>query len=237
MTEVDDTHLPTEPIVIRASIVNRPARDSRSHGRAHDIAAMILAFAKDVAWPLLVAILFLIFQQEIRRTIALIPDKLEKADKANIGTLAWEFQRRAKEQGGSDLALRVGTLSPSAIEVLIRTPRAGISTSFLTSYWSFPDNVGGYILPETARLNSYRELLRAELIKSAEPFEAWIAYVNSLPMQVQRTGRGPQTEVEIVITPLTEDQKNRIRAQHYELTPKGEQAVQAIVEVIGDHLR
>lgn len=236
MTEVGDTRPPTEPIVIHARIVTEHAHEPRANDRVNDTVAMIVTFVKDVAWPLIVAIFFVTFHQEIRRTIALIPDKLEKADKANIGTLAWEFQRRAREQGGGDLARRVGTLSPSAVEVLIRTPRAGTITSFLTSYWS-SDGLDGYLLPDAERLDAYRELLTAELIKSAQPFDAWMSYVNSLPMQVKRTGSGTQSKVEIVIGPLTEEQKNKILAQNYQLTPKGEQAVRAIVEVIGDQLR
>lgn len=73
------------------------------------------------------------------------PDKLEKADKANIGSLSWEIQQRAREQGGNDLARRVGTLSPAAIDALVNAPRYG-GAGILSSYGGIRDE-RGYVIP------------------------------------------------------------------------------------------
>jgi hypothetical protein len=109
---------------VRATILLSSSSEQRkdtARGRVSNLAEII----KVTAWPFLALAFFVTFHEPIRRTIRLIPDKLEKADKANVGTLSWEIQRHAQAQGGADLAERVGRLSSVAIRELMNTPRNG----------------------------------------------------------------------------------------------------------------
>jgi hypothetical protein len=222
----------SEPVVIHATIANHTPgpSDPPRHGLS-----LLVDLVKGIVWPLLALTFFLIFREPIRRTIVLVPDKLEKADKANIGSLSWEIQQRAKEQGGSDLAARVGALSPAAIEELISTSRYS-SVGFLSTYED-PQGSRGYTIPSDTRLKGFEELESAQLLKFRQPLADWLDFFRSVPVRDDPSVKIPFGRTVIPLQPLTPEQRRRIELQSYELTPKGTQAVEAIVKAIGEQLR
>lgn len=178
---------------------------------------------------------FLTFRDPIRRTIAVIPAKLEQATKGNIGSLSWEIEQSVRQAGGSDLAARVGRLSRPGIQALINTPLYGSGGL----HGAYTGNKGerGYILPPPDRLNGFRELEAAHLLRFQEPLDPWLRFIESLPMREDLSVPVPWGRTMILTSPLTPEQERRIHAQYYELTPKGVQAVEAIVNAIGEQLQ
>lgn len=234
MSDVGNEPQLVSPIEIHATITHEPKTDQPKSNRLLDTLAVIVALMKAIAWPILALVFFILFDNPIRRTIALIPDKLEKADKATIGSLSWEIQRRAREQGGSDLAMRVGNLSSAAVEELIKTPRDG-SMGFVSTY-ARPDVPTAYIVPADSRMKGFRELESAQLLKFREPLSQWLDYLASLPMREDKTSPVPYGRTLIPVRPLTGERKRRLEEQSYELTPKGTLAVEAIVKAVGEQL-
>jgi hypothetical protein len=231
----EDATESNEPVEKRAPIAMEPKAAPPRRTIAHESFSLFIDFLKVTSWPLLALTFFLVFRHDIARTIALVPDKLERADKGNIGSLSWEIQQRAKEQGGSDLAHRIGTLSPAAIEELIKTPRRGMA-GLLGSYPGV-GGVRGYVMPSPQRLNGFRELGAAQLIRFTEPLDEWLKFVGSLPLTEDPVGTDSYSRALTIRTPLAAEVQRRIDGQDYELTPKGKQAVEAIVQVIGEQLR
>lgn len=224
----------SEPIIIEARLVTeaRPTADDRA--QRPSTLAHISELLRAVAWPLLALGFVLLFYAPIRRLIEIVPAKLDKADKANVGYLSWEIQQRVRERGGTELARIVGALSPAAVEELIRIPRHG--TMALPGSYSGPNEARGYVIPSSVRSNAFRELRSAELIKFAKPFDDWLNHLALLPVREEKVDPNDGERTIVLATPLTPQQEEGVR-QSYELTPKGEQAVQAIVGVIGEQLR
>jgi hypothetical protein len=233
MSDVGGTPAPAQPIEIRATIAHEKP-DVPKPNRMRETLLLLVELVKATAWPLLALVFFLLFQQPIRRTIALVPDKLEKADKAAIGSLSWEIQRHATEQGGNDLAVRVGTLSAAAVEELLKTPRDG-SMGFVSKY-TRSNLPTAYILPSESRMNGFRELESAQLLKFREPLGDWLEFVSSLHMQDDKTFDRSYGRTVAPSKPLTSEQRARLEGQYYELTPKGTQASEAIVKAVGQQL-
>jgi hypothetical protein len=223
-----------DPIVIHATVLTEPRPTATAQG-GHHVLTLVVELLKGLAWPLLALTFFLIFKEPIRRTIALVPDKLEKADKGNIGSLSWEIQQHAREQGGSDLARRVGTLSPAAIDALINAPRFG-GAGILSSYGGIRDD-RGYVLPSEERFDGFRELEAAQLLRFQEPLADWLQFLKTLPLREDSSISFPHGRTMILTAPLTPEQQRRVDAQHYELSPKGKQAVEAIVKALGEQLK
>jgi hypothetical protein len=218
------------PIVIQATIT------APSVERGHDRNALsaVVDLVKALAWPVMTLALFFTFQEPIRRTILLIPDKLEKADKANLGSLSWEIQQHAEAHGGADLARSVGALTPAAVQELMQTPRR--ATMSIISGWSFPHGQEGYGLPSDSRLNALSALEAAQLIKFREPLSGWRDFVASLHLQRERSVEQNDEQALVATTPLTPAQGQRLQGEFYEMTPKGKQAFDAIVAAIGAQL-
>jgi hypothetical protein len=227
------------PIVVHAIITNQVQSKPPEKATVCDLLVGTLDFVKTVAWPLLVLLFFFIFRDPVRRTLDLIPNKLERADKGNIGTLSWEIQQRAGDKGGTDLAQRVGTLSPAAIEELMRIPLQDIGT-YASNFQepligTFDNNPGVYSLPSEPRLKAFSELETAQLVEFSEPLSGYLGFIASLPFHDDN--RTARFRVIIATKPLKPEVAVRIQHQTYQLTPKGAQAVEAIIQAIGDQLK
>ena len=227
-------HDSERPIVIHATVVNSSA-STNGQSRLHGVVLVAVDLLKSLTWPLLVLTFFLMFHDAIRRTLALVPAKLEKADKGNVGSLSWEIQQHAREKGGGDLALRVGLLSPSAIEILIGAPRFG-GAGLLSSKYAGVGESGGYVIPFPERINAFRELESAQLIRCSEPLQTWLSYLDTLPLREDRTVTFAYGRNMVFTKPLTPEQQRRVDSHYFELTPKGKQAVEAIVKAISEQL-
>ena len=223
-----------KPIIIEARIVTDAQQTADDREQRPRALALVVELLRAVAWPLLTLGFVLMFYAPIRRMIELVPAKLDKADKANIGYLSWEIRQRVRQQGGTELARTVGALSPAAVEELIRIPRHGMMG--LPGSYSGPNGATGYVIPSSVRLNAFRELQSAQLIKFAKPFDDWLNYLAVLPVREEKADPNDGERTMVLEMPLTPQQEEGVR-QSYELTPKGEQAVQAIVGVIGEQLR
>jgi len=222
-----------EPIAIYATVTNHAPPPPPQPAGARAYFPLWTELLKAIAWPLLALTFFIMFHSPIARTIALIPDKLEKADKGNIGSLSWEIKQQAKEQGGSDLAERVGTLSPAAIEELVKTPRDG-SMGFVSS---LSGRQNAYTIPFESRITAFLELEAAQLLRFKDPLADWLAYVAKLPLQTDESVKLSYGRTVFATEPLTPQQHRKLDEQSYELTPKGKQAVEAIVTAIGEQLK
>jgi hypothetical protein len=222
-------------ILVHAVIKNDSGLNDKGPGAEHTRVTLFVEALKALAWPLLALAFFLTFQDAIRRTIALVPDKLEKADKANIGSLSWEIQQRAREEGGSDLARRLGILSPGAIERLIATPRNGIHG--VGGSYRGPNNEVGFMVPSKDDVSSLQELESAQLVKFTEPLKTWLPFVRSLSERDFITMQLSDGSTAVLSEHLTPAERERFDKQVYQLTPKGRQAVEAIVKAIGEQLR
>lgn len=234
MPSADGPSAPAETIVVvRATIVSEPTSTPVKPARVQAFLSLLVELLKAAAWPLLAFAFFLIFRAPISRTIALVPDKLEKAYKGNIGSLSWEIRQRAQEQGGSELAARVGTLSPGAVEELIKTPRDGVM-GFVSS---FLGRTNAYTIPSETRLAAFRELESAQFLQFRTPLGEWLEFVKGLPLQEDKSVKVSYGRTVVATRPLTPEQYRKLDEQSYQLTPKGKQAVDAIVKAIGEQLK
>jgi hypothetical protein len=223
-----------DPIVVHAVITSESDAKTAERSSNYPAIALIVDALKALAWPLLALMFFLTFQDAIRRTIVLVPDKLEKADKVNIASLSWEIQQRAREEGGPELARRVGTLSVGAVKELLAAPRNGIQG--VVSGYSDSNGKRGFSVPPNDRFDGLRELESAQLVKFTESLKTWLPFVRSLLAMQSNGEQLPDGSRIVWPESLTAVQRERLDRQNYELTPKGRQALEAIVETIGEQL-
>lgn len=200
-----------------------------------DRLALLVELCKALSWPLLALLFFVMFYAPIRRTITVIPDKLERSARGNVWSFSWEISENARQLGGSSLALVVGNLSPTAIDVLINAPRHG-GAGILGGYGG-ADQEQGYVFPSHDRLEAFKELEAGQLIQCDEPLSTWLQFLGTLPLMEDTSKVIPYGRVMILTGALTPDQKRRVDLHSYELTPKGRQAVDAIVRAIHEQLQ
>jgi hypothetical protein len=95
----------------------------------------------------------------------------------------------------------------------------------------------GYIVPSDKDLAGVRELDSAQLVKFREPLGTWLAFVRSLAERQSDTHQTANGSLVILSQHLTAAERERFDRQIYERTPKGRQAVEAIVKAIGEQLK
>ena len=72
MTSTDGRPAPTEPIVIRATIVNESTPAPTKPTGVQAVLPVLAELLKAIAWPLLALTFFIMFYAPIARTIALV---------------------------------------------------------------------------------------------------------------------------------------------------------------------
>lgn len=218
------------PILSRIELILKtPAGEPKARAERQSGIVLLVDLAKAVAWPVLIMVLVIVFFAPIRKTLNLVPMKIESASKASIGSMSWEIERQALRQGGPELAQRVGRLSPAAIEELINTQRD-------TQVQLASDERMLISLPNNDRLIALRELREAGLISFEEPLEGFVDFMTTLPLADQPSVNARRRVLRSVV-PLSPQQLTRLGKETYGLTPKGVLAIESILRALAEQLQ
>jgi len=191
---------------------------------------LIIEGIQVLAWPILTVILVLMYNRPLRKMLDSLSSKFSEASKVSIGSLSLEVQAKAREAGNPKLAREVGTLSPPAIEQLLRTPRVGDMILLSTSDYQGNRNYG---LPKLDEMNALRELEQKGFIKFREKLEPFLDKLHAL----RNTSIPNSDRVWFAASgPVASSTDEKFRKQGYTLTDLGHQAVDAIVKAVAAQL-
>ena len=94
-----------------------------------------------------------------------------------------------------------------------------------------------YTIPLNARLAALQELESTGFLQFRIPLGEWQKYVEGLPLHEDESLKVSYGRTVVATPPLTLEQDRKLDEQSYQLTPKGKQAVEAIVKAVGEQLK
>ena len=197
-----------------------------------EIAKLVIEAVRVLAWPVLIAILVILFFKPLREIAESFSLKFSEAHKVSIGSLSLEIEAKAREVGNPELGRQVGSLTPGAVEQLLRTPRSGDMILVSTSDFQQKREYG---VPNQDALSSLKELEKKGFLKFRQPLEHFLAELRKLDRS--DTNRGDSERTWHISPFIAESEGDkRIRDQGYSLTDKGRQAVDTIVKAVASQL-
>jgi hypothetical protein len=181
-----------------------------------------------LAWPSLVVIALIVFYTPLQDIASNLATKLGDANKVSIGGLSLEIEAKVREQSSPELAKQVGSLSPIAIEELLRTSRSGAMTLLSIMSDSASPKLG---LAKKPRIDALLELSSKGFIEFDRPVGPFLAELRSFPIDKKAS---EDSEHDWYLIPYAESSSNyqRFRRQGYKLTDKGKLASEAIVKAV-----
>ena len=229
-SETNESLKVSEPLNATITLITPKDLDKTSERLGIRYFETSVSLIKAIAWPFIVLLLFVILHEPIIKLIKLLPDRVAQSTKISVGSLSFEIQQAATASGNPELADLIGGLSTSAIEELL-----SLGKSF-HRYVGSNDEEQIYYIPNETIKRTLLELEKAGLLKFDMPMDEFDRFLNGLnlvrvnPNDVNDTGYKPTR-------PLSPDEKNKLKAQDYSLTPVGKRAFELITEVVAQNIK
>jgi hypothetical protein len=195
-----------------------------------DIAKLIIEALRVLSWPLLIIFLVVVYRRPLRGFLNNLVSKFSEANKVSIGSLSLEIQEKAREVGNPELAQRVGSLSPRAVEELLLTPRDGGMGLISTS--NFQGEVK-YGLPKEKVMDALRELEIKRFVVFSEDLTEFLRELKTMRSD---DGGGSNRTWFRSTQPKGSPPEERFHRITYKLTDLGRQAADTIVKVVAAQL-
>jgi hypothetical protein len=192
-----------------------------------EIYRITVELVRGIAWPLLVLGILWTYRDTIRTIAIEVPKKFSAATKVAVGSLTLEIQEQARVFGSSDLATRLGKLSPEAVTELIKTGRSRMT--LIGESKSSQDGRKSYFIDKDARIRAIQELAANGLLEVGEDLDRFLSWIHS--ERFERLSTQGIQEFRPV-SPLSPDEERRLRDQYFRLNELGVKAWDAINEAI-----
>jgi len=138
-----------------------------------------IELTKILVWPIFFLIVILFFRSKVRLLLDILTSSMLRAKKVSVGPLSLELEKRAFGMGNPELAVKVGSLSGGAIQMLLKIPTGpgGITLTWESHYHGEIE----YCLPSERQIECMRELVAKKLIEFRYPLEPFLEVFKSYP--------------------------------------------------------
>lgn len=203
-----------------------------SPDRALRFMELAVESVKALAWPVLVLIGAIAFFAPLDQMAHGLARKIDDANKISIGSLSVEIEAKIGQSTNPELAKQVGSLSPLAIEQLMRTNHGGGVRLLSTMAGDKEPKLG---LPKKAQLDALLELEAKGFLVFDQPFGPFLKKLRASP-QEPSAEKNADHEWFIVREGTNSEVFQQLRLQGYQLTNKGKSASLAILKAVSELL-
>ena len=197
-----------------------------------EVAKLVIEGVRALAWPVLVAVVLVVFNKPLREVVESFSTKFSQANKVSIGSLSLEVEAKAREAGNPELGRQVGSLTAQAVQQLLRTPVSGDMILLSTSEYQGKREYG---LPSPEVMTALKELEKKEFLRFRKPLDPFLSELRRLPRS-DTDRHDPERVWYLSSVAANTSDDRRFRDQGYSLTDKGKQAVDTIVRAVASQL-